>query len=190
MKAQWLASALQKLSRPAGLSTAISAGLIEQIQKSACQNDQGFHGLSHWLRVLQNGRELAKATGANLKVVELFAVIHDSQRRNENHDPFHGYRAAEYAREVRGTWFELTDAEMNLLQNACIYHSDGLVDAELTVQVCWDADRLDLGRVGIRPSAEHLCTDHAKIPEVIEAAYRRSKLPVKRRAMQFHDPET
>lgn len=57
---------------------------------------------------------------------------------------------------------------------ACEKHSDGLTDADITVQVCWDADRLDLGRVGVRPHARYLCTDAAKSPSVIEWAYGRS----------------
>jgi uncharacterized protein len=55
----------------------------------------GFHGKDHWVRVLENARELAVETGANLRVVELFSVLHDSQRENEDYDPQHGPRAAE-----------------------------------------------------------------------------------------------
>ena len=134
----------------------------------------GFHGQDHWGRVLVNGRLLASATGANLKVVELFAVIHDSRRENEHYDPEHGLRAAQHAQELRGIWFDATDAEMTLLTEACRLHSDGWTEGDLTVRTCWDADRLDLGRVGICPSAKHLCTDHGKHPDVIKAAYLRS----------------
>jgi len=40
----------------------------------------GYHGKGHWLRALQKGHELAAATGANLRVIELFAALHDSER--------------------------------------------------------------------------------------------------------------
>lgn len=40
----------------------------------------------------------------------------------------------------------------------------------------WDADRLDLGRVGIRPNARYLCTEPAKDPAFITWAYERSLL--------------
>lgn len=135
----------------------------------------GFHGQDHWQRVLINGRLLAEAEGANLKVVELFALIHDSRRENEGEDPDHGRRAAEHARALRGAWFEASDAEMALLEYAMIWHSDGLTEGDVTVRCCWDADRLDLGRVGITPNPRYLCTDFGKRPEVIEAAYRRSQ---------------
>ena len=42
------------------------------------------------------------------------------------------------------------------------HHSDGRVDADVTVQTCWDADRLDLGRVGKRPDPRLLCTPAAR----------------------------
>jgi uncharacterized protein len=81
----------------------------------------------------------------------------------------------DYAQAIRGTLFELNEEEMELLDEALRYHSDGYVDADITVQVCWDADRLDLGRVGIRPSFHKLCTASAKSERFIEAAYRRSR---------------
>jgi uncharacterized protein len=63
---------------------------------------------------------------------------------------------------------------MELLALACTLHSDGHTDGDITVQTCWDADRLDLGRVGIRPSARYLCTEAARCGDLIAAAYRRS----------------
>jgi uncharacterized protein len=155
-------------------SETVTRKLFDRLVSTHALGHSGFHGKDHWLRVLQNGRELAVETGANRRVVELFAVIHDSKRENENHDPDHGRRAAEYARSMRGVWYELSDRELDLLCEACFYHSDGVTVADLTVQVCWDADRLDLGRVGVRPDPRYLCTGHAKRPKVMEAAYARS----------------
>jgi uncharacterized protein len=155
-------------------SAAVSTEFFEFLVTSHRRGHRGFHGRDHWLRVLLNGRLLAIETGANLRVVELFALLHDSCRENENDDPLHGHRAAAYARELRGTWFDATDAEMDLLTLASELHSDGHTEADVTVQTCWDADRLDLGRVGIRPSARYLCTEVARREDVIAAAYRRS----------------
>ena len=39
---------------------------------------------------------------------------------------------------------------------------------------CWDADRLDLGRVGIRPDPRRLFTAAARSPELLSWAYQRS----------------
>ena len=157
-------------------SAAVSEQLFEFLVTSHQLGHRGFHGRDHWLRVLLNGRLLAAETGANLRVVELFALLHDSCRENENDDPLHGHRAAANARELRGKWFDATDAEMDLLKLACELHSDGHTEADITVQTCWDADRLDLGRVGIRPSARYLCTEVARRGAVIAAAYGRSTI--------------
>jgi uncharacterized protein len=156
------------------VSKTVTQAFFEHLVNTHSLGHDGFHGRDHWLRVLQNGREIAAETGANLRVVELFAVLHDSQRENEDHDPEHGHRAATYAQSLRGTWFDVEDDEMELLLEACRYHSDGFIDADLTVQACWDADRLDLGRVGVRPDPRCLCTGYAKRPVIVEAAYSRS----------------
>jgi uncharacterized protein len=44
---------------------------------------QGCHGPAHWARVLENGLRLSGQTGANARVVQLFAVLHDCRRQNE-----------------------------------------------------------------------------------------------------------
>jgi uncharacterized protein len=64
-----------------------------------------------------------------------------------------------------------------LLCHACKLHSDGFITADLTVQACWDADRLDLGRVGVKPDPRYLCTSYAKRGDVIDRAYERSSCP-------------
>ena len=112
------------------VSETVIQAFFEHLVNTHSLGHDGFHGRDHWLRVLQNGREIAAETGANLRVVELFAVLHDSQRKNEDHDPEHGHRAAAYAQSLRGTWFDVEDGEMELLLEACRYHSDGFIDAD------------------------------------------------------------
>ena len=134
----------------------------------------GFHGFDHWMRVLSNARLLANLEKANIKVVELFSLIHDTQCQNEHIDPLHGRRAATFAESLRDIWFKVSDNEMDLLIEALTYHSDGYTEGDITVQVCWDADRLDLGRVGIKPAPHRLCTKSAKADDILESAYLRS----------------
>jgi uncharacterized protein len=108
----------------------------------------GIHGVAHWARVLETGVRLAEETGANIEVVQLFAVLHDSQRVTEQTDLSHGIRGAAFAAEWRGTLFDLNDDDFDLLFVACAGHMDNPTDDDPTVQTCWDADRLDFGRVG------------------------------------------
>lgn len=122
----------------------------------------GYHGAHHWARVLENGLLIADATGADREVVTLFALFHDSRRINEHHDLGHGRRGADFARSLRGSLVHLDDQRFELLYHACELHTDGLTHGPSTLQACWDADRLDLGRVGIRPRPDRLCTAAAR----------------------------
>ena len=135
----------------------------------------GTHGVPHWARVLENGRRLVERTGADLEVVELFAVFHDSCRANESIDPGHGRRGAALARTLRESLFSLSDFQFDQLVYACSHHTKGLTVADLTVQVCWDSDRLDLGRVWIQPRCERLCTAAACDAEILTWAEERSR---------------
>jgi len=138
----------------------------------------GTHGVSHWARVLENGLRLAQATGANIEVVQLFAIFHDSRRVNEGIDFGHGWRGAQLATQLRGRLFDLADEEFKLLYEACEGHTDGLTDGDITVQTCWDSDRLDLGRVSIYPEAHLLCTPAAWLPATIKWADGRGAFEV------------
>jgi hypothetical protein len=79
-------------------------------------------------------------------------VLHDSRRLSDGGDPEHGPRAAELARILRGRAFQLSTPQFKQLHAACAGHTGGRNHPDLTVRTCWDADRLDLGRIGIRPS--------------------------------------
>jgi len=140
---------------------------------------RGHHGAGHWARVFDNGERLAAATGADAEVVALFALFHDARRWNEAWDPGHGHRGAEFASTLRGSLVHLDPARFDLLYEACRLHTDGETEADLTLQACWDADRLDLGRVGIRPRRELLCTDAARalLPWANERAVARHASP-------------
>ncbi len=41
---------------------------------------------------------------------------------------------------------------------------------------CWDADRLDLGRVGITPRRKKLCTEGAKDPDLFTWVAKRGEI--------------
>jgi uncharacterized protein len=152
--------------------------LVHQILEDYPLPWHGTHGVGHWARVLENGLRLAKTTGVKVEVVQLFAVFHDSRRINEVVDFGHGQRGAELAAELRGDLFELSDADFTLLYEACAHHTDGLTEGDITIQTCWDADRLDLGRVGMNPAPTKLCTEMAKTWEMIRWADGRAAFEV------------
>ena len=57
---------------------------------------------------------------------------------------------------------DLSDKQMQKLVSACKAHTDATTSSDPTIGVCFDADRLDLSRVGIRPELSFLSTDAAK----------------------------
>ena len=150
----------------------ITQQLMLQIRGQFRLDWNGIHGAGHWARVQHHGVALARSEGADERIPMLFSVIHDSQRRNDDRDPEHGARAADYASWLRERgFFELDDTAFQLLQQACRGHSEGMTQADVSVQVCWDADRLDLGRVGFYPDFRRLCTATARRSEVIKNAW-------------------
>lgn len=126
------------------------------------------HGLPHCQKVERNGiilglgiREgnLCFREDVNMRVVRAFAYIHDKYRVNDGPDDEHGSRAAEVIPAIRNTVLkDLTDDEIILLEKACRYHTTEQRTGIPTVDVCFDADRLDLGRVGIEPDPKKMAT--------------------------------
>ena len=147
-------------------------GMLTAIRKQFKIDWHGIHGANHWARVLHHGMAIGTERSADLLVVELFAFLHDSQRHNEDEDYLHGRRAAEYARSLNTVYFELSAKRMDALCKAIEHHSGGKVHDHATIQTCWDADRLDLGRVGIKPSARFMSQEAGKHSE---EAYRWSR---------------
>ncbi len=135
-------------------------------------NINSEHGITHWRRVAFLGDYLANRTGADKKVVNLFAYLHDSKRENELYDSEHGLRSSIYAKELyEQGLLEVSPSKLEQLLFACKYHSDPKAKSnDITVQTCWDADRLDLWRVGITPKKEFLSTDLAKEDKTIALA--------------------
>jgi hypothetical protein len=80
----------------------------------------GIHGVPHWSRVWFHGRTLAAKLDVNPAILAWFAFLHDSQRHNDNHDPRHGSRAADFASRLRrdGVIQELSDREFEHLCEA------------------------------------------------------------------------
>jgi len=117
------------------------------------------HGLTHWKQVEFNGLLLATETGADTVVVRLFALFHDSKRANDGPDIVHGARGAEFAK----TCFEehrldITQEQFDKLYHACKFHTTEPRSGDTTIDTCYDADRLDLGRVDIALDPKKMAT--------------------------------
>lgn len=140
--------------------------LLSQIKKDTEIWRSPIHGLSHWQRVLENGALICEADGGDIDIITYFSYLHDSCRWNEDHDPSHGPRAAAYAKRHRDL-FDLDDGQFKLLISACSGHTfskpGNKAAMDKTLAACWDADRLDLPRVGVTPTPNLLFTKFGKL---------------------------
>lgn len=141
-----------------------------------------LHGPKHWARVAHFGKKLATLHGLDERAhqcVELFAWTHDLARLSEGEDLEHSQRGAEFLPRVIGHLnLSLNDEVILLTRRAIEFHNAGF-DAEqayhqgllegfdwnkddllLTVGACWDADRLDLLRLGREPDPNRMSTPY------------------------------
>ena len=130
---------------------------------------EGDHGIKHWRRVFEIGNYLTKETKADIKIVNLFAYLHDSRREDESDDLEHGKRASVFVRELYDRkLLSISKEQLDKLLFACEHHNNPNIKSEdITIQTCWDADMLDLWRIGVMPDKHFLNTDFAKQEKVI-----------------------
>ena len=138
--------------------------IIEEIRRyvHAQWNLGALHGIRHWDRVYENGQKLL-TPDVNPLVVGLFAYLHDSCRMDDGVDLDHGRRAADWIETLRNTYLkDVSDEEIALLQEACRLHTIEHKTGNPTIDACFDADRLDLWRVGVVPDPDRLATEKGK----------------------------
>ena len=152
---------------------------VKTVLADAWMRDSTRHGEEHWRCVAATGLSLAdELPECDRALVFLFALLHDTRRENEHVDPGHGPRGALYARELASAgMLVLETARLEILCQAIELHSNGLVSADPTIALCWDADRLHLPRVGIEPDPELFSTSLAREPKRLADAARLRATP-------------
>lgn len=145
--------------------------LLDHVLTRATNAGSEVHGERHWLETawiaLQLSREVPDADAV---VALLFAVLHDSQRHDDGHDPLHGHRAARLFEKLPPALLSLSPEQRAHVRVACEAHADGKTTANRTLGVCWDADRLGLWRIGVRPDPQGLSLPISGRTETIDAA--------------------
>ncbi len=121
-----------------------------------------IHGAGHWRNVENNFLLIAPGVGADVVVGRVFAILHDCCRCDDGGDLYHGPRAANLIRKLSGSKLVLDSTREDLLVYAVQHHTAGETSDDPTIGACWDADRLDLGRVGIIPSPTLMSTSVGK----------------------------
>ena len=135
--------------------------LINQLQRESKLFHSTIHGFKHWRRVEKNGLYLSQFNDGDPAVISHFAYFHDCMRFNEHKDDGHGLRGGRYALKNKDI-LDLNKDQLNTLYKACAGHTGGINPSCDTIACCWDADRLDLRRVGIRLDLKWINTTIAK----------------------------
>ncbi len=157
--------------------TCLTKPLVQAVLKSFHMNPyHSIHGISHWMRVRYNGLLVAEYSAADPKIIELFSLFHDCCRQNDGIDPGHGRRGGLLAKDFfdRGQ-LDCNAKQLQIIIEACNNHTSGYNHTDPNIASCWDADRLDLPRVGIDIDPQYLSTDFAKKQPVILQASIRAK---------------
>ncbi len=134
--------------------------LVRKVKKEARFSRSYFHGNRHWRAVGEAGYQLAsRDPRIDPAVIFLFALLHDAKRTTEKSDDNdHGRRAAQFAQELHGDLFSLSEKQLALLTSACADHNEKATSTQPTIGACFDGDRLNLVRVGWVVKEEALST--------------------------------
>jgi uncharacterized protein len=124
---------------------------------------RSIHGPSHWMNVDSAGSLICRETTADLAVVRYFAYLHDAYRADDGWDRWHGPRSADRLADLPPELLVLDQRQMAVLEYSIRHHTDGETSDDPTIGACWDADRLDLGRVGITPCETFMSTQPGKL---------------------------
>lgn len=147
------------------------ARLRDAVLSRATHRHSHLHGEAHWRAVAYTALELAPGVpGADPLLGLLFGLLHDSQRLHDGNDPDHGPRAARLAQALHTEGLlPLDTPRLRTLVDAIDRHTVGRQSNDPTIAICWDADRLNLWRIGVKPHPAFLSTAVAREPAVIAA---------------------
>lgn len=140
-----------------------------EVFAASTRRDSRLHGERHWRAVGHAGLLVAAdVPRCDPLVVLLFSLFHDAMRENDHIDPGHGLRGGTLAQELLRC--RLSASRLATLFEACRDHTEPRTSDDPTIAVCWDADRLNLWRVGIAPDPELLSSERARDLDLIREA--------------------
>ena len=147
------------------------------------KHNSAIHGVAHWTRVHRYGLLLADSLKLSEKekiAIALFGFTHDLARTDDGGGNQHSIAGAKYVQYVTDTLFsDFPNSTVDIVKVAIRYHSDGMNAEEALYELpiagssnwsresvlnmigcCWDADRLDLLRLGIMPNESKMSTSY------------------------------
>ncbi len=119
-----------------------------------------IHGMPHLRQVALTAGRLAVLVGCDVESAVVAGFLHDCARVHDGGGNRHAHDSAVLARRLLKTFYPHLDAPR--LCEAIARHADGRTTDDPLAACLWDADRLDLCRLGIEADPRLLSTRAAR----------------------------
>lgn len=137
---------------------------FEQVRNIAFKHmklKKGLHGFGHIERVVEYAKLIAKKEcPGKYEDIIVGAYLHDVGRIDDSENNEHALKSAEIAEFLISRHWPWLDKKK--IVEAIKYHADGDVTDDHVIGAIWDADRLDLDRIGKVIDCNLLSTKTAK----------------------------
>ena len=120
----------------------------------------GLHGMSHLRRVASTAGRIASLISEDVEAAVVTGFLHDCARTDDGGGTSHAHDSACVAKNILPTCYPHLDVDR--LCAGIAGHADGVVTDDLLIGSVWDADRLDLVRLGIEVDLGLLSTSVAR----------------------------
>ena len=119
-----------------------------------------IHGIPHLRRVAVTAGRIAASIGEDIESAVVAGFLHDCARNDDGGGTCHALDSAVLAKKLLSMFYPHLDVVR--LCDAIARHADGETTKDLLVACVWDADRLDLSRLGIEVNSDLLSTSVAR----------------------------
>lgn len=119
-----------------------------------------IHGIPHLRRVAVTAGRIAASIGEDIESAVVAGFLHDCARNDDGGGTRHAHDSAVLAKKLLSMFYPHLDAIR--LYDAIAQHADGITTKDLLIACVWDADRLDLRRLGIEVNPDLLSTSIAR----------------------------
>jgi uncharacterized protein len=134
---------------------------VERTCRPYCASHGTFiHGLPHLRQVAYVAARLAACEGADWMQAMVGGFLHDCARKDDGGGQEHAFESARVAKVVLGRHYSNMDVQRLLY--AISHHAGGSTTQDPLIGSIWDADRLDLVRLGAEIDQGLLSTVHAR----------------------------
>lgn len=139
--------------------------LIAQVEENVVPylsfSNSNIHGIKHLRKVAYLAGRFATCLNTNIEAAVIGGYLHDCARIDDGVGNHHAHKSAVLAEKILNEIYP-NYVESKTIYNAIYSHADGLISDDKIIGCVWDADRLNLIRLGIIPQLDLLSTPVAR----------------------------